>query len=97
MTQPGILPGDPADKHQITVDTQDFTSIRPGLTEWLSSQLGANSVELTVDESGLGNGMSSVTVICTATTAPSRWYFDSHPILQMCRSSPATTSICSTT
>lgn len=68
MTQPGILPGDPADKHQITVDTQDFTSIRPGLTEWLRSQLGANSVELTVDESGLGNGMSSVTMICTATT-----------------------------
>ncbi|HNI71082.1 MAG TPA: phosphotransferase family protein [Marmoricola sp.] len=69
MSQPGILPGDPSQKHQITVDTQDFQSIRPGLESWLGQHLGEPVLELSADESGLGNGMSSVTVICTAQTA----------------------------
>jgi aminoglycoside phosphotransferase (APT) family kinase protein len=69
MNQPGILPGDPSQKHQITVDTQDFNSIAPGLETWLREKLGEDNVKLVADESGLGNGMSSVTVMCAAHTS----------------------------
>lgn len=68
MSQPGILPGDPSQKHQITVDTQDFGAIKPALAGWLGRQFDDQSVDLFADESGLGNGMSSVTVMCSALT-----------------------------